>query len=416
MRRLLVPAVLLAAAAWGQRVPARARSAHAAVTFSDQIVRIFQNHCQTCHRPGDVGPFSLLSYQDAVSHARQIKTNVRDRRMPPWKPLPGYGEFKDERRLTDADIDLIVRWVDAGVPEGDPQRLPPAVQFSDQWAQGTPDLVLEPELDYTVPAAGNDVYRCFSLPTRLLQSRWVTGFDVRPGNRSVVHHVILYPDPLGVSALKQEGDTPGYGCFGGPGIPTDSVIGGWAPGIRPQSFPDGVGVRLTPFSRIVMQVHYHPGGSPQRDRTRLGLYFARGPVSNELVYVPLVNTRFVIPAGAERHTVTASLVMPAIRSVKAIFITPHMHLLGREIRVDAFYPDGTRRPMIYINDWDFDWQGFYHYREPVPLPPGTRLELTALYDNSAHNPRNPFDPPRDVRWGEQTTDEMALAFIGMIQE
>lgn len=417
MRRVLLPALLLAATAWAQPAPTRARSVRATVTFNDQIVRILQRHCQTCHRPGDIAPFPLLNYQDAASHARQIKTETRSRRMPPWKPVPGHGEFLDENRLTPFEIDLIARWADSGAPEGNPRDLPQPIQFADQWALGTPDLVLEPDADFTIPAEGRDVYRCFSVPTRLFQSRWVAGFDVRPGNRNVVHHVLAYPDPLSLSALQRDpaGAGPGYSCFGGPGVLTDSVLGGWAPGMRPRMFPADTGIRLTPFGRVVIQVHYHANGAPQTDRTRIGVYFAPRPAAHEIIYVPLFPPRLLIPPGAKRHEVTASLSIPGfVNGAKAISIVPHMHLLGREIRVDATYPDGSQRPLIYIDDWDFDWQAFYYYREALPLPAGTRLDLKAVYDNSAGNPRNPFQPPREVGWGEQSTDEMCLVIIGMI--
>jgi hypothetical protein len=292
--------------------------------------------------------------------------------------------------------------------------LPPPLPFSDGWLLGEPDLILEPEGEFAVPAEGSDLMRCFSIPTRLLQSRWVAGFEIRPGSRQVVHHAIAFPDPLGVSALKRDSGGS-YSCFGGPGIPTDTVIGGWTPGMRPRFFPEGVGIRLTPFSRVVLQVHYHAVGSPQTDRTRLGIYFARSPVTKELYYFPLGNFTFTIPAGAERQVVTASLTLPRVpNGVKVLSIAPHMHWLGREMRVDATYPDGARRPLIYIADWDFDWQTFYYFREPVALPSGTRLDLRAVYDNSAKNPRNPFDPPRPVRFGEQSTDEMCLAFLGFV--
>jgi len=415
--RALLAAVLVAAAAPAQRAPVRSRSAQPQVTFSRHIAPILQQRCQACHRPGDVAPFPLLTYRDAASNARRILTAVQTRQMPPWKPVPGHGEFLDENRLSDREIAILTRWIESGAPEGDPREMPQPLLFPDQWTLGTPDLIIEPDSDFTIGAEGQDVYRCFSVPTRLLESRWVAGIEVRPGNRRVAHHVLVYPDPLGLSALKRaDGEGPGYSCFGGPGILTDNGLGGWAPGIRPRLFPQGVGIRLTPFSRVVIQVHYHATGARETDRTRVGLHFARGPVTSELYQIPLINTRFEIPAGAERHEVTASLVMPAIPGVKAISITPHMHLLGRQIRVDAVYPDGARRPMIYIDDWDFQWQAIYYYRDPVPLPPGTRLELRAVYDNSENNPRNPFRPPRPVRWGEQTTDEMCLTFLGVIRE
>jgi hypothetical protein len=283
---------------------------------------------------------------------------------------------------------------------------------------GQPDLVLEPPADYEVPAAGNDVYRCFSIPTQLLQDKHLTKIDVQPGNRPIVHHVLLFHDPAGLSArLDQPGSAqPGYECFGGAGIPTVEVLTGWAPGIEGQSLPPGVGLRMRAGGRVILQVHYHPNGSPQRDRTRVGLYFAPGPVERDFFYVPLVNTTFEIPAGAARHTVTASLTIPLPIRARVRAIIPHMHLLGREIRVELTRPDGERRPMIYIDDWDFEWQAVYFYRDPIPVRPGDRIEVTAIYDNSEGNPRNPNRPPKAVGWGEQTTDEMCLVFLGATLE
>ncbi len=403
--------------AWAQTLPSRSRSASAEVTFNRQIIRIFQQNCQVCHHPGDIGPFSMMTYRDALPWARRIKTETQARRMPPWKPAPGYGEFLDERRLTQKQIDLIARWVDAGAPEGDPQDLPAALEFSDRWTLGDPDLALELDADFTIPGDGRDVYRCFSIPLGLLENRFVTGFEIRPGNRSVVHHVILFEDSLGLSAgIKSPDGQPGYSCFGGPGIPPTGAFGAWAPGVRPRMFPDGLGILATAGARMVMQVHYHPSDTPQSDRTRVGLFLNRGPIRKEYLYFPLLNTDFVIPPGDSSHTVTALFVVPPLVRAQAISIAPHMHLLGRSMKVDAIYGDGTRRPLILIDDWDFDWQGFYYFKDPVPLPPLTRVELTAVYDNSEANPRNPNSPPKAVRWGEQTTDEMCLAVIGFILE
>lgn len=397
-------------------IPSRSRGS--AVTFSNQIVRIFQKNCQVCHHPGAIAPSSLMSYSEALPYARSIKTETQSRRMPPWKPVAGFGEFRDERHLSDREIEVIARWVDLGAPEGDPRDLPPPAQFPDEWTLGTPDLVLQPDADFSIAADASDIYRCFSLPMGLLQNRNITGVEVRPGNSSVVHHMVLFQDPLALSTrLAVRGDPqPGYSCFGGPGIPVLDIIGAWAPGNQPQTFPEGVGLRVTAGSRAVMQVHYHPNGAAQTDRTRVGLYFDRQPVQKDLQFAFVINEDFVIPAGASRHTVTASAVIPPLRNARAISILPHMHLLGREIRLDAVYPDGARHPMIYINDWDFQWQGTYYYKEPVPLPPGTRLELTAVYDNSADNPKNPNSPPRNVRFGEQTTDEMCLALLWFITD
>ena len=417
-RFLLLGYSLFASALWAQPIPSRSRSAAAPVTFNRQIIRIVQQNCQVCHRPGEIGPFSMMSYREVLPYARAIKAETQARRMPPWKPVAGFGEFRGERRLTQGQIDLIARWVDSGAPEGNPLDLPAPVVFSDQWTLGTPDLVLEPDRDFQVPGEGRDIYRCFSIPIQLSENRYVAGVEIRPGSRSVLHHVLLFQDSFGVSApaAKAADSQPGYDCFGGPGFLPTSAFGGWAPGNRPEMLPEGMGIRATPGARLVIQAHYHPSGTPQTDRTRVGLFFARGPVRSEYLYLPLLNTRFTIPAGDPAYTVTASFTVPPLVRARAISVTPHMHLLGRQMKVEAVYPDGARRPLIFIDDWDFDWQDTYYFKDPIPLPPLTRLELTAVYDNSSSNPRNPNSPPRDMRWGEQTTDEMCLAAIGFTLE
>ncbi len=411
-------ALLLAVPLTQAQVPgllSRARTAPP-ITFNDQIVRIFQKNCQVCHHPGEVAPFSLMTYDEAVAHARQIKDQVQRRIMPVWKPVPGFGEFLNDRRLSDRDVDLIIRWVDSGAPEGDPIDAPVPMQFSDDWALGTPDLILEPSADFQIPPFGRDIYRCFTIPTGLLQNREVVGVEVRPGNRSVVHHIILFPDPTGASAklLSPADPQPGYDCFGDAGFPLDNILGAWAPGNQPQVFPEGVGLPIKAGSRAVMQVHYHPTFRPETDRTRIGLYFARGPIQKELQLLFLVNDSFVIPAGDPHKVVTSSVVVPRGVNAKALAILPHMHLLGREIKLDVTYPDGFRRPLIYINDWNFDWQGTYYFKDPVPLTAGARIDMMNIYDNSADNSKNPNNPPKDVRFGEQTTDEMAVALVWFI--
>ena len=391
--------------------PSRSRSAAPHVTFNNQVVRILQQNCQSCHRPGAIAPFPLLRYEDAREHAREIKTQTQSRLMPPWKPVPGFGEFQDDHRLSQRDIDLLARWVESGAPEGDPFDLPAPLQFSDDWTLGVPDLVVDMPAPFNIHAEGDDIYRCFSIPLGLLLTRHITGFEVQPGNRSVVHHMVLFGDPLGQSAripAASDGQ-PGYSCFGGPGINTSLVLGAWAPGNQPQRLPAGVGIRVPPGARAVMQVHYHPTGTSQTDRTRVGFLFNREPIQRDLQLLVPINENFVIPAGAARHTVTATETVPV--NSRFIAILPHMHLLGREIKVEAVLPDGSRRPLIYIDDWDFEWQNTYYFKEQIPLPRGTRIELTSIYDNSADNPRNPSNPPRAVRFGEQTTDEMCLAAI-----
>ncbi|MFL6653960.1 MAG: ascorbate-dependent monooxygenase [Sulfurifustis sp.] len=384
------------------------------VTYSEQIARIVQDNCQICHRTDGVAPFPLMTYQDAFAFRHQIADATRTRRMPPWKPVAGYGEFQHERRLSEGDIELIARWVAAGAPEGDRAKLPPPKKFASSWA-AEPDVVVELSDTFDVPAGGSDIYRCFVIPTSFKEDRYVSASEVLPGNRQIVHHVITYLDRGKTSAeLDRAEPGAGYTCFGGPGIPRRDLLslGGWAPGAPPMQMPDGVGMLVPAGATVVVQVHYHNHtGAKQTDRTKIGLRFAKGPIEKRSRSIALINRSFEIPAGAMRHEVRASYTVPAHLNFHAINITPHMHLLGREMKVTARYPDGTVRPLIYINDWDFNWQGSYLFAKPVPLPAGTVIELQAFYDNTASNPRQPSSPPKVVRWGENTTDEMCIAFL-----
>jgi hypothetical protein len=398
-------------------LPYRSRSAHVQpVTFSNQIVRIMQENCQGCHHPGEVAPFSLMTYPDAAIRAALIKNAVSTRYMPPWKPLPGRHEFVDERRLTGEEIDLIVRWADAGAPQGDPGRMPPPLEFRDNWRLGEPDLVLAIGEDYTPGQFGDDDYRCFSIPTELLQDKKIGAIEVRPGNRRIVHHVLLFPDPMGESAsLHQANDPkPGYECFGDPGFSATGFLGGWAPGNSPQVLPRGVAYSIPASSRVVMQVHYHPDGTLQSDRTKVGIHFSGDPSPKELLTLPLVNMNFMIPPGAKNHEVVATV--PVIAQARIYSVLPHMHLLGRQIRLEMISPAGVAETLIEIDDWDFEWQDTYHFTEPVRPPFLGQLKLTATYDNSGDNPLNPNRPPKAVGWGPKTTDEMCLAFIGFVLE
>ena len=386
------------------------------VTFSDQIVRIFQQNCQTCHHAGGIAPFSLMTYQEAYPFRYAVADATRARKMPPWKPAPGFGEFQHVRRLADADIDSIARWVEAGAPEGDRAKLPPLQEFTSSWQANEPDVVIEPAESFTIRAGSPDIYRCFVIPTAFKEDRYVSVSEVLPGNREVVHHVITYVD-RGQTAIERDRAEPGpgYTCFGGPGIPYFDLLslGGWAPGAPPMQMPAGVGMLVPAGATIVMQVHYHNccTGRDQTDRSKVGLHFAKGPVDKRARSIVAINRSFEIPAGAARHEVRASYTVPAHLSFQALNITPHMHLLGREIKATATFPDGTVRPLIHINDWDFKWQGNYAFDKPVSLPGGTVIDVQAFYDNSVDNPRQPNAPPKTVRWGENTTDEMCIVFL-----
>jgi hypothetical protein len=383
-------------------------------TFSKEVVRVFQQHCQTCHHPGDIAPFSLMTYAEAKPYASRIRMMTSTRAMPPWKPTDGCGQFKGERKLTQGEIDLLGQWVDAGAPEGNPADLPQPIDFSDGWALGQPDLVLRMPVPYT-PPGDRDMYRCFVLPAGTTEEKLVSTIDTHPGDRTIVHHMLTFIDATGDSEVLDALDPdPGYTCFGGPGFLTTDTLGGWAPGARPAHLPDGIAMSLPARSRVVMQVHYHPHhGMTGPDQTEIGVYFATAPVQRLLRVVPIINNTFVIPAGAKQHPVTAQLDLPFFATGKAWWVAPHMHLLGKKMRVEVRSPSGQQSCLVNIDDWDFNWQGAYLFQDPVSISGGSSLQVTAEYDNSSTNPRNPNTPPKDVTWGEETTDEMCLAFVGM---
>jgi len=385
------------------------------VTFSQHVAPLLQQHCQECHRPGGGAPFTLDAYGHVYRRRHKILESVEKRRMPPWKAVAGYGDLAGERRMSDGEIATLARWVAAGAPEGDARDLPPPRAFAAASAVDAADLVLRPDQAFTVAGRGGDVYRCFSIPTSFPEDRYFTTAVVVPGNSKIVHHMLAMVDPTGVSAgrttdgVGRDGER-GYPCFGGPGFRIDGYLGGWAPGARPWELPDGVGMLLPKGARVGFQLHYHNAQlSPQTDLTELRLKAATGPVRKRLHFMRVGRFNLSIPAGNPRYEIEAGSFVH--RRMQLIAIHPHMHMLGREMKVWARMKDESITPLIHIADWDFNWQGFYWFRTPVTLPVASWIELTAAWDNSAENPRNPNKPPRDVSWGERTVDEMGHAAI-----
>jgi uncharacterized protein (TIGR03437 family) len=385
-------------------------------TFNKEVVRIFQTNCQSCHHPGDIGGFSLMDYASTRPWARSIQQQVLMKTMPPWKPSQGSDVFLGARILAQRDLDTINAWVNAGAPEGDPADLPAQLQFTGGWALGPPDLVLQMAAPFSVPATGNDIYRCFSLPTNLPADTYVSAFQVTPGDRTVVHHVVMYSDPAGLSKQLETVPGQGYPCFGDPGFnPDPSFLAAWAPGARPAFMNAGTAMRIPKNGFMAMQVHYHLDGTATTDQTQVGIYFATGPVDKLVTSLLVWNPNFLIPAGNSHYPVMGSQTISSSSHLVQVF--PHMHRLGRESHVSLLSPDGkTTTPLIDINDWDFNWQGFYDYVQPVAVSPNSKIQFTKYYDNSVNNPKNPNSPPVDVGWGEQTTDEMAVAFFGITQD
>lgn len=389
---------------------AESKAAPAGVTYARDIAPILNANCVSCHRAGEIAPFPLDTYTDAAKRARQIAAVTESRYMPPWKPKAGFGQFVGEHRLSDGQIELLSGWADSGAPQGDPTELPPAPKFPSGWTNGEPDLVVTMPEAFTVPAGGRDLYRAFVVPLDLLQDVYVAGIEFRPGAKSVVHHCLLFLDTTGAARrLDEAEDGPGYTSFGGPGFAPTGGLGGWAPGVMPALLPEGVGRLVRGGSDLVFQMHYHPDGRPRSDRSSVAIYLQKKPVRRVVSGLALGTRDIDIPAGEPNYTRTAQLTLPVDVTLTAI--TPHMHLVGREMKVHATAPDGRQIPLIWIDDWDFKWQGQYRFAAPITLPKGTIIELAARYDNSAGNPNNPNDPPRRVRRGEQTTDEMCLCFL-----
>jgi len=390
----------------------------AEVTYSKEISRVLQAKCQQCHRDGDIAPFTLDSYDAAVRRASSIQNVLATRTMPPWKPKDGFGEFRDSFQLTEDERSMILDWLASGMAEGDPADLPAPIKTQGEWSLGEPDVTLAMTDPYT-PPVGADVYRCFVIPTGIAEGGYLSAIDVLPGARQVVHHVLLFQDNSGaVADLDGKDGAPGYPCFGGPGFPIglsnlNAAMGGWAPGQRTHLLPDGIGIQLQKATNIVIQVHYHPTSATAEDRTRIGLYFSKVPVQQRLFMVPIVNDTFTIPAGEEKYEVNASFTVLPFLDAKAIWVYPHMHLLGRDIKMYLTSPYGTATPLVWEDNWDFNWQGSYTYKDQVPIPSGTTVHLTCTFDNSANNLRNPNYPPKSVSWGEQTTDEMCVGFLGV---
>lgn len=387
------------------------------VTFSDHVAKIVYDHCTKCHRPGEVAPFSLTSYEDARKWADNIAYVAEKRTMPPWKAVAGFGDFHDENRLTDVQIETLQNWAKAKAPRGNPDKEPKPPTFPPGWALGEPDLILMPEKPFKVPAEGRDIYRHFVLKTNLKEPVWVTAIDSRPGNRKVVHHVIAFLDDKG-RAQKMNGrdkdGQDGYNAFGAPGFIPDGALGGWAPGTMPIHLPEGTGFLLKPGTDVVLQVHYHPTGKEEIDQTKLGIYFTKVPAKKEVEIAWLANPLFRLKAGDANATVRLNV--PIRQDTICYGVMPHMHLLGKSMKADVLFPDGTVKPMVWVQDWDFNWQLTYAFKEPMRIPKGSRIRIEAVYDNSADNPNNPNDPPKDIFWGEETTDEMFLLVAMMAKD
>ncbi len=391
--------------------------AQPSLTFTRDIAPIVYQNCAPCHRPGQHAPFSLLTYEDVKTRAAQIADVTRRGSMPPWLPEHGYGDFAGERRLTAKEIDTIARWVTAGVPEGPVAELPPPPAFNDEWQLGKPDLVLEAQGSFELPPSGPEVYWNFIFAPDLKTRRWIRAIEIRPSQEHLVHHANLLVDRAGTGRLQES--APGKGFPGmdlvimrSPFDPDGNFLF-WKPGSTPYVEPDGFAWRLDPGNDLVLNTHLRPMGMPMQVRPTLGLYFTDRRQTKFPLLVQLEHDASLdIPASARDFVVSDDFRLPLDSDILAVY--PHAHYLGKLLEAWAILPDGSKKWLIRIPDWNPDWQAVYHYREPMFLPKDSVIHMRYHYDNSAANPRNPNRPPRRVRGGNQSTDEMGHLWLQIL--
>ena len=393
-------------------------SAHAQpLTFNKDIAPIVYARCAPCHRPGEIGPFSLLSYADVKQRTTLIADVTARRVMPPWKPGPGGEPFADTRALGAEELRKIQRWIAEGAPEGDPRDLPPvplALTSGSGWRLGTPDLIVGMDQAFVLEAGGTDAFRTFVLPIPTSAARYVRALEFRPGNARAVHHVNIGIDRTRSSRRLDERD-PGPGYAGGmvrdAGYPPGYMLG-WTPGQQPRPSPDGMAWRLERDSDLVVQLHLQPTGKPESVQVSVGLFFTEQAPLRAPAGLRLGSETIDIAAGDSGYVVTDSYVVPV--DVELLAIQPHAHNLARQMEAEATLPDQTKRALITIADWDFRWQDVYRYERPIALPKGTTIRMRFAYDNSAANPRNPTRPPARVVWGQNTSDEMGDLWLQLV--
>jgi hypothetical protein len=377
----------------------------APVTFNHDIAPIIYHNCSVCHRPGEAAPFPLLSYADVRKKAKTILDATDSHLMPPWKAEPASFPYRNERRLTEAQIVLMRAWVTGGMEEGSGEApAPPA--FGSGWALGEPDLIVEMPAAYHIPADGPDIYRNIAVPLALNEDKWVTAIDMKPSAPAAVHHVLYFADPNGKVHEKTQGSEPGFNGM----RPSASIpLGGFALGAQPGKFPDGFAMKVPKGSDFVVQYHFHPTGKPEAEKSRVGFYFAKEPPKRHMMRIQMpphysLFSGLEIPPGEKDFVIRDSYTLPV--AVDALFVGAHAHYIGKQMKMTATLPDGEVKTLLLINDWDFAWQDRYYFKDLVALPKGTKLDTEIHWDNSAKNPRNPSNPPVHVIWGEESKDEM----------
>ncbi|MDQ3254819.1 MAG: tetratricopeptide repeat protein [Acidobacteriota bacterium] len=388
------------------------------LTFNKDIAPIIFRNCAGCHHPGGAGPFSLVNYQDVRKRAEQIAVVTERRYMPPWLPEPGHGEFADERRLSDKQIEMIRQWIKDGAAEGLSSDLPPVPKFNEGWQLGQPDLVVKMPKAYTLPAGGTDVFRNFVIPIPVTTMRYVKAVEILPGNKKIVHHANLLIDRTQSSRRLDEQDHEiGFGgmdvAIESESFDPDSHFLFWKPGAAPWIEPDGMAWRLDTGTDLILNMHLQPSGKPEMIQPLIGLYFTDQPPTSFPMLLQLEHDGAIdIPAGKKDFVITDEFTLPL--DVDALGVYPHAHYLGKDLQALATLPDGTRKWLVRITRWDLNWQAVYRYAAPVFLPKGTTISMRYSYDNSDDNERNPNHPPKRVVSGNKSSDEMGHLWIQVL--
>ena len=394
-----------------------------AVTYTRDIEPLLAANCVECHQTGGVAPFALTEFEQSASRAGMLEYMTGEGLMPPWRPKPHFGRFRDERYLSETQIGLFAAWSENDAARGEATDRAPKVQLPDPgWRRGEPDLVLTMTEPFPVPASGEDVYRYFVIPSNLVEDKTVIAIDFRPGDPEVVHHANFFADYGGKGRREAAKDPlPGFSVFGtGEFMSYDNTeetgfgIGGWAPGAEPYSLPENVGLWLPAGADIVVEIHYKLNGRATTDQSSIGLYFDENHRA-EYVDGLLIGTQDLdIPAGETGYIRHVSMEVPV--GFRLVDVMPHMHYIGSKARMTVTHPDGRVQPIFGIEDWDIRWQNIYALRKPVHIPAGSRIDAWFVYDNSADNHDNPYDPPQRMRWGWKSEEEMAEVWMGVIPD
>jgi len=385
----------------------------AAPVFHKDVLPVLQKRCQGCHRPGEAAPMSFLTYESTRPWAAAIKQAVLARKMPPWGADPQHGQFANDPTLTAAERQTLVQWADAKAPAGQAKDAPKPVAFVEGWNIGQPDMVIAMPKPYDVPSTGTIEYTRYILPLNFKEDRWVAAAEIRPGNRTVVHHVIAYLREPGSNWL--EGAAAGEPIVkrkGNDAGPRSSLVG-YAPGVPARPATPGRAMLVKAGSDVVLEMHYTTNGKPATDLTKVGIIFATEPPRERIAGFGAGNNRFAIPPGAGHYEVRSQ--QPIQQAAKLVSLTPHMHLRGKDFEYIATYPTGEKEVLLRVPRYDFNWQHTYEFATPKLLPAGTVIECIAHFDNSANNAFNP-DPKAEVRWGDQSWEEMMIGFGGLVYE